>query len=500
MITKELENKISSISSDYIQNEATCSLLLLLLNCIEDMEENSFFNTHDIPKDIIDLKAEVKNQVAALKFSLDDNVVKASALEYAFEMRKKIISVYETVYRYYAQWNTISMSISDEIALRKYKETLPNDKKIDLSSFYSDCIDFLQSATSHSEQKNYMGQLFKCIPFKMARDKYYDLLYKSLDNAFANESSTAIALSLDAFKNTFAVETSPNYGIYFPEIASAMKDKKEIKAPSLSDDELDELYSDMNLIFESLTDIEDFCQETFSSIGSLIILYYLDFSLDDLSQKDFRHKDMYNKVCEMIANSNEAMFIETIKPLLEENIEYLLDKKNELNKSECKLLDKIKDMSSLSDDLNKILATDSFIRSIFYADINEEIFDFNINSNSAPADEEYRKKAITDFIEYVQEYFGSLPLVFKKSSMQMLLSSLPISMDIYGLMDYIKEGIDSSSNLEQQLLIIDKVGTTFDNNGFTSINNLSHHEHSDDCECGHNHHHHDDCECGHSHH
>ena len=496
MITKELENKISSISSDCIQNEATCSLLLLLLNCVEDMEENSFFKTHDIPEDIVDLKTEVKNQVGALKLSLMDNAVKTSALEYAFEMRKKIISVYETVYRYYAQWNTISMSISDEIALRKYKEALPKDKNIDVSSFYSDCIDFLQSATTHPEQKNYMGQLFKCIPFKMARDKYYDLLYKSLDNAFAGESANAIDLSIATFKNTFAIENSPNYGIYFPEIALAMKDKKEIKVQSLNDDELDELYSDMNLVFESLTDIEDFCQETFSSIGSLIILYYLDFSLEDLAQNDFRHKDMYSKVCEMIANPNEVAFVDTIKPLLEESIEYLLDKKNEINKSEHKLLDKIKDMSALSDDLNKTLATEGFIRSIFYADINEEIFDFNLDQSLPLANEEYRKKAISDFIEYIKEYFNTLPLSFKKSSMKMLLSSLPIAMEVYGLMDYIKEGVDSSSTLEQQLLIIDKAGTTFDSNGFAT-DSVSH---DNNCDCGHDHHHHGNgCDCEHNH-
>ncbi|HCT64845.1 MAG TPA: hypothetical protein DIC60_06225 [Lachnospiraceae bacterium] len=504
MVNLEMEKSITSLSTEYIFNEAKGSLLLLLLSCIEDLEENSLSKTHEIHPDILNLKKHIHRATISLKEALGDKEIKLAALEDSFGLKKQIIAIYENIYRYYAQWNIISSIISDEVALRKYKEQNNTDKKIELSMFYTDCIDFIQSATSISQQKNFMGQLFKCVPFKMARDKYFQLVTESLVLAFGGESEESITTSLTTFKNTCAPDKSPNYGKYFPTIAKCLSDKMSIKPSSLSDEELDELYTDMNSLFENLSEIEDYCQEILNAIDSLIILFYLNFTLEDLTEENFGYADVYHKVCEILKNPEDNVFNETVKNLLEEYIEPIIDNANDINKKEMKLLEKITDFSDLSEDMSKTLATDGFVRATFYDDINEAIFNFNLDPDAPPASEDFKNIAFNNFIEFMKEYFSALPLSVRKSSMLMLLGSLPIAMDIHTLLDYIKDAIDNAQTFEHGLLIIDKAGATFTDNGFnfrTEDDEDKHHIHDEDCGCGHDHHHHDEnCGCGHDHH
>lgn len=505
MINLELEKNITSLSTEYILNEATGSLLLLLLSCMEDLEESSLSKIHEIHPDLLGLKNDIHKATISLKDVLADKEIKLAAFEDTFGLKKQIVSIYANIYRYYAQWNIISSLISDEVALRKYREQNNTDKKIELSMFYTDCMDFIQSAESISQQKNYMGYLFKCVPFKMARDKYFNLVKESLVLAFGGESEESITTSLNTFKNTCAPDKAPNYGKYFPDIAQCLQDKISIKPSSLSDQQLDEAYTDMNTLFESLSEIEDYCQEILNAIDSLIILFYLDFSFEDLTNGNFGYADVYYKVCEILKNPDDTLFNETVKNILEEYIEPIIDKANEINKKEMKLLEKVTDFSDLPEDLGKILATEGFVRATFYDDLNEEIFNFNLDLDAPPANEDFKMNAFNNFIDFMKEYFTSLPLSVRKSSMLMLLGSLPIAMDIHSLMDYIKDGIDTAETFEHSLLIIDKAGATFTDNGFnfrTENDEDEHHHHDDHCDCGHDHHHHHDenCGCGHDHH
>ena len=109
----------------------------------------------------------------------------------------------------------------------------------------------------------------------------------------------------------------------------------------------------------------------------------------------------------------------------------------------------------------------------------------------------------------MKTYFASIPMTVRKSAMQMLLSSLPLAMDVEGLMDYIKTGIDTASSFEESILIIDKAGAVFNDNGFEYKTEefededecgCGHHHHDHECGCGHEHHHDHNCNCGHDHH
>lgn len=496
MSTNKIENKLADLSSKYIYNQTTGSLFLLLLSYMEKKTDTpSAEKNFEMHNDIKEIQNKINDYILKIEDILSNNKLKETALNNCFEIKNEILEIYKTVYRYFAQWNIISTVISDEIAIRKYREDDKNkDKKIELSLFYTDCIEFLQSAESESQFRTYMAQLFKCVPFKMSRDRYFDIVKDSLKIAFADESEESIAIAMETFKNTCAPEGTENYGKYFSEIAKYLEDKKSIKASELTDEELDEEFMDLNTIFESLTDIEDYFQEMLNDINSLIILFYMGYSFEELTEQEFGYSDVYYKVCEIIKSPEDSLFDETVIAMLEDYVEPIIDNANEINKKEMELLKTVTDFSSFSEDTQKTLASEGFVRSLFYGNLNEEIFDFNIDPYLPTASEEYKEAKFNDFIDFMKTYFASIPMTVRKSAMQMLLSSLPISMEVQSLMEYIKDAIDTAPTFEHSLLIIDKVGTVFMDNGFSYRT-----EDDEDCDCGHDHHHHD-CNCGHEHH
>ena len=507
----ETERKLVDLSSKYIYNQTTGSLLLLILSYIEErIETPSAEKNYELHSDIKEIKSKITNYILQLETILSDKDAKAKALEDCFALKNELLEIYRTIYRYFAQWNIISTVISDETAIRKYREDPNNkDKKIELSLFYTDCIEFLQSAKSESQFRSYMGQLFKCVPFKMAREKYFDIVKKSLSFAFKEESEQSVENAIETFKNTCAPEGTANYGKYFPEIAKYLEDKKSVKASALTDEELDEEFTDLNTIYESLTDIEDYCQEMLNDINSLIIMFYMGFTFDDLTEQEFGYGDMYHKVCEIIQSPEDSTFDETVKTMLEDYIEPLIDKSNDINKEEMEILKTVTDFSVFHEDTQKALASEGFVRSLFYGDLNEEIFNFNIDPDLPAADENFKEAKFNEFIDFMKTYFASIPMTVRKSAMQMLLSSLPIAMDVEGLMDYIKTGIDTASSFEESILIIDKAGAVFNDNGFEYKTEefededecgCGHHHHDHECGCGHEHHHDHNCNCGHDHH
>ncbi len=104
--------------------------------------------------------------------------------------KEELLSIYETVYSYFSSRN-ISTLVSDQVALRKYKEEgIEVEKSIGLC--FCDCHAFMESGNNLLEQKNYMGQILKCLLLHMARDKYYDTVSQSLEAAFAGESKNLL--------------------------------------------------------------------------------------------------------------------------------------------------------------------------------------------------------------------------------------------------------------------------------------------------------------------
>ena len=495
------ENEIKQLCTDYIFNETKAAFMLLILSHCEELLKAET-KAYDMPEEIINIRNEIKRYLSNIESTLNSSAeIKEAALEECIELKNKLVEIYKSIYSYYVQWNVVATPIGDETALRKYKDSDAYGKKIDYNRFYQDCFEYLDLSDSIFTQKARIGKLLKCLPLKMTKDRYFDLVKSSLELAFGGESKESIELSLDTLINTCAPGAKNDYGRYFPEIAELLETKALLKASSLTDDELDNAYTDLTSGFEMLQDIEEMCQDIFNDINSLIIIFFSGLNFDDIVEDNPGHKDVYYKCVELI-NKNDAtetaLFAEPLREMAENYAEKLIDKTNEINSKEMDFFEKYGKVEINDEDIRKLAASETFIRSCFYGDLNAEIFNFNLAEDLPPADEDFKKKAFDEFLAVIREEFSSLPNAVRKVSMLSLLGSLPVDMSPVETVTFIKDTLESESKLEGKLLIMDKTGMVLTEDGYGEA-----HHHHHDCGCGHDHHHHDhdcDCGCGHDHH
>ena len=512
MVDIKTEERLKKISADYVYNEAVGSVLLILMSAIEDMERDENEIPYEIHSDIIEIKDGIKHYIVKLEDILngDKEFIKAS-LDDCLDIKKSIVKIYENIYRYFASWGIYSSPVTDEVAVRKYREDNVSDKKIEFDMFYNDCVQFLTTAENPVQQKNFMGQLLKCIPLKMAREKYFDIIKESLNIAFSGESEESIKNALRTIESACAPENQETYGKYFPELAQWLAEKKNIVSEKLSDEELDEEYTDFNAVFDTLNKIEDYFAQMFNDINSLIILFYTSYTFDELTENNFEYSDLYHSVCEILTGETDSetalAFTDTLNERLENAFEPIIDKANALSAEELKIIEKVGSFENLSDETAKSIMSDSFVRSMYYGDINDEIFNFNIDTNLPPASMEFKNKVFDEFINIMREYFAKLPSKIRKLSMQLLLSSLPPAFTVDEAINLIREAMENTPDFEHKVLIVDKAGMVFTDNGYDYRTEeekdedwglMDYHHH--DCDCGHEHHHHHDCNCGHEHH
>ena len=492
------ENEIKKLCTDYIFNETKAAFMLLILSHAEELLKEDV-KAFDMPADLTNIKNEVKRYLSNIEGILNSSAeTREAALEECVELKNRLVEIYKSIYSYYVQWNVTATPIGDENALRKYTQSDAFGKKIDYNRFYQDCFEYLDLSDSLFTQKTRIGKLLKCLPLKMTKDKYFDLVERSLHLAFGGESEKSIELSLDTLINTCAPGAKADYGKYFPEIAELIETKAKIKASNLSDEDLDNAYTDLTAGFEMLQDIEEACQDIFNDVNSLIIIFFAGFTFDDLTEDNPEYKDVYYKCVEIISSNDSteaAIFAEPLRDLAESYAEKLIDRTNEINGKEMDFFEKYGKVEIENEDVRKLAASETFIRSCFYGDLNAEIFNFNLDEDLPPASEEFKKKAFGEFLTTVRDQFSALPNAVRKVSMLSLLGSLPVDMSPVETVTFIKDTLESESKLEGKLLIMDKTGMVLTEDGFVE----DHHHH--DCGCGHHHHDHDcDCGCGHDHH
>lgn len=499
-----MEEKIRNLSADYIYQEAVGSLLLMLMSAMEDAEKGVTALPYEIPADVKEIKDEIKAYLIRLEDLLDsDTESRMAALEDCMELKKRLLSIYETIYSYFSQWNIISTLVSDQVALRKYKEDGVSQKQVEWSLFFADCHAFMESAENLLDQKNYMGQILKCMPIYMTRDKYYDNVRASLDAAFAGESREFIEASLKAFEGFCSPQENPLYGKYFPEIAEWIGQKRMQLPHTLSEDELSDFYEELREVFETLEQIEEYFSCILHDINSLILLLYLTYSFKDITEGSAAYADLYHTVCAFISDqlslTEKAAYLDTLMEQLEAAVEPVIDKANAIGKEEFELLQKAGSFAGFSDDTKKVLMTEEFIRECFFGDLNDELFHFDLPEDLPPATAEEKKALFDAFIAQTRNHFDTLPVQTRKLAMQNLTGALPPIYSVHDVMDMMMEAIDKASSEEQKVLIVDKVGMVFSDNGWQSI--TEGHDFDEECGCSHDHHHHHDhdCGCGHDH-
>ena len=506
MSNLQLEENIRNLSADYIYQESVSSLLLLLLSAVEDESRQKPLFASEVHEDILEIKKAIRRFIVQLETLLDtDTDERLTELEKCLALKKKLLQQYETIYGYFSLWNVFSTALGNETALRKYKKEGIGSEKLQWEVFFADCHDFLHNADTVLDQKKYIGQLLKCIPLKMARERYFDLVRESLELAFNGESKEYIEASLRAFEGFLAPEHVDGYGRYFPEIAKWLSSKNSLTPSALTDELLEQEFDEFQEVFQTLTDIEDYFNCIFSDINALILLLSLTYSFDDLTQEDVAYSDLYHAVSEIINGevheAEKEAILDAAIETLNTAIESIIDKANHIGKKELSIMEKVGDFSGLSEDTKKVLLTEDFVRTCFYAELNNELFRFGLSEDLPEADESFKAAAFEGFISNVRNYIGTLPVVLRRVCQEMLLGALPPALSVQEAMAMMQDAVNGAVSVEEKILILDKAGLVFQDNHFKSRFDEEPHSCSHDHSHSHihGHHHGHDCSCGHHH-
>ena len=200
-----------------------------------------------------------------------------------------------------------------------------------------------------------------------------------------------------------------------------------------------------------------------------------------------------------MSKTEKEAYIDTLIQELEMAVEPIIDKANALGQKEIALLEKTNSFEDFSDETKKILMTESFVRSCYYSDLNNELFVSDQSPSSPPAKEEWKKAAFEKFLAQVQVYWASLSPKVRHISMQMLLGALPPVFTAEQTLQMLQDALESAPTTEHKVLIVDKTAMVFSDNNF-SLAAQEEHIHQHDCDCGHHHEHQHDCNCNHEHH
>lgn len=133
--TTALEEKIKQLSADYIYEQAVGSLLLMLMSAMEDVEKATRLCLTPYMKICWLSKRHPFLPSVSGRHSGRRTGRPCGCSGSLLGKKEELLSIYETVYSYFSQWNLYSTLVSDQVALRKYKEEgIEVEKSIGLCS------------------------------------------------------------------------------------------------------------------------------------------------------------------------------------------------------------------------------------------------------------------------------------------------------------------------------------------------------------------------------
>ncbi len=466
----EIEQRIAKKSDEYCYKGSVVNFLLLLLNTLEDLKKEEE-NTIEFHPDIVRIRKEINDMICCLEDVLNDEQKSKEYFDKALKIKDEILSIYKGIYGYFSNWKISSTRIMDEISLRKYFEESDDNKQINFEYLYQRVEEFITSAQTLSAQKRNMGQILACIPYKGTDEDYFKFVKKCLAFAFKGQSEDLIEKSLEIFMELYAPELIPNYGKYLPDLADWLEQTKEYMPSSLTDEMLDEAQKTFEEKFEVLSKTEEYFTSLLNDINALIGLYYIRYDFDEITLNQFRIRDAYLSICELIkhnAGLDEVEAVEDpITEILEDTVDELLSDLNVIISTQMEYLSTVQNFDEFDDETKICLEHQTFIRTLRLEDINSEIFSILTSADGAPASKEFVDSKTDEFIEKLKNYFNTLPAQYKRCVMRDLFNSVPPVYSIKNIIDALRKGIDECNNINEKLIIIDKIGFVFNENYFS---------------------------------
>lgn len=503
MLSEAKKAKVLELSSTAIYSQCTASLVLLLQNALETENNSKDPDYFTPPVAITKIQAFIRKNLFSLDEDLSlpvDQIIEK--IDEANAHRKTVSELYKPIPTYAMQISMILNILKTEQKLRQASSEVVeynmDESELDFNIFYDKCKNHLESMNEW-EFTNCSKSIFKIMPMRMGKDLFYDTLKNNLVTGFKDENLSAINPILDSIKSMLTIKKEIDENIIYINVEEFLQNNLNLNPKKLTDDELEET---INNIFEKyvnyVNSMEDILTCTLQDLSSLILFYSSELEFKSLAENP-THKDLYFTICQQLKKELTPLemeaYCERIYEDLDEVIEIEIDKVLSAIEKKHKFMSKISDNEDFDEETRRILQLSTLINHYYFETLEDTLYEHITKENEnnvsdEPISKDELEKLITEFLANIRDELSNLSAPLRKQQMQILRGVTSLNHDVDYVIDEIMNCIDSCSNFEQKLIMMEDLHDVFANYDKVLVDDIDEDEDEEDCGCGCGHHHH----------
>ncbi|WP_026894067.1 hypothetical protein [Clostridiisalibacter paucivorans] len=364
-------------------------------------------------------------------------------------LRAQCINHIEVISLYLIELDYIKDILED--ILKHGNQNLVYENTFNLNQFYEDVLKFLTQDMDMLYDK--IKDIIEVLPFRMTRDKYYDIVRKSIFNGLKHSSRIEVDIVLKRYRTTFNGTLGKDYGCSFDRFFRNTQNFKRDNYPEKSIDYISKRYQSIKEFIGEINLIYGIIRQCGMILNRIILIEELKVDNETFKVKDYVNlqKGLMN-LYESKKFSNNKDFFQKY----EKSIDNIKEDFVQSNYGFTELLQRYYDENDEDDEILQIIMEVQKILAYFndYY-IEEEVL--MIYDDREEVDEYYLEENIENFIDFMDRNMKSMTNIQRKARMKKILSLLDKPFegpeDFY---KYLKSSIEfSTDNIKKTIIMND---------------------------------------------
>lgn len=371
---------MASVINDNIKRTAMGLIELKLkdtvLNLVYDMCELSTLEPDkDIPKPITNYIEDIKRHAANLPEILSHD------LEDRSELINELYAIradYERICRpitFYMRLADMAGSYGMWMYECKSSESLPLENYDRLESpmraFISEYID---DSEDDNERYEKISSVLSRIPLRMTKERYYDILRKSLRHYFTDMTRADAEYVTYTLKTQYCPISMPGYGSIMPDIKQAAEELYSRPLENLSVSELEDYMGEVDSFGTDLAETADYINISYNDINYLIAIATFCIDEDYLTKDDPVMRDIIYTCRSMLQNNEAELYAESLTEKTETEIEECFELMRPMDKKLIKYVSKYGESKHMDDESYDIIGVYLKIQELYRREFSSIMF------------------------------------------------------------------------------------------------------------------------------
>jgi hypothetical protein len=279
--------------------------------------------------------------------------------------------------------------------------------------------------------------LLPLVPMPWSKQRFYDYVRDVLRFEFDYMDEEQIDETIQRLKETFTGRLEPNYGMFFAELAEEIDELQQLKPLKLSRQELTDAADRTVALIDELQDKVYFHSMTRQGLHILKSAYKGGI---ELFPKWAVAADLVDKLLQLTPTTVDPEYVDQ----LEERMTSALSEATKDSSAddeayyERELEDFLESIEDIPEDMASELA-DVILQPVKYA----ARIDWEDLWSEEPADEEYLKAKIEEFIDFMDKTMADMPSMYRRVRMKNIMCKMPIGFgEIEEFIDYLHEALE----------------------------------------------------------